>query len=69
MDNDDRWTYDSVRRRLKMVIENMPARRAEIYSDQLLKNLTEDLIQIREGLRFLEREGERGKGESRSCPS
>jgi hypothetical protein len=52
VDNDDRWTFDRVRRRLNTVIENMPARGADIYSDTLLKSLTEDLIQIREALRF-----------------
>jgi hypothetical protein len=57
--NDDRWTFDRVRRRLNTVIENMPERRADIYSDTLLKNLRDDLIIIRQALHFLEREGER----------
>jgi hypothetical protein len=57
MSNDEPWTFERVRRRLNMLIENMPERRAEIYSDQLLKKVHDDLIEIREALRFLERQG------------
>jgi hypothetical protein len=39
-------------------MENMPERRADIYSDTLLKNLRDDLITIHQALRLLEREGE-----------
>jgi hypothetical protein len=58
-ENDEPLSYERVRRRLNMVINNLPRSANEIYSDQLLKHIRDDLVEIRAALAYLERQGGR----------
>jgi hypothetical protein len=53
-DDNEPITFKRVQRRLAMLIEVLPKNAKNIYSDQLLTNIHEDLREIKAAIDFLE---------------
>jgi hypothetical protein len=47
-------TFKRIQKRLSILIEVMPTSRTVIYSDKLLSNIKQDLIEIRAAIDYLQ---------------